>query len=118
MEHIEYFDLIHSNPNKRRDVVNEEWTIYDAYESSVAASSPILNFYKIINDNEVPKLVELMRNFGIGEFSISFASLTLQNTLMEFCKADCIITGMVEIPIQNISQSKKKNPAISLAVHY
>lgn len=63
MEHIEYFDLIHSNPNKRRDVVNEEWTIYDAYESSVAASSPILNFYKIINDNEVPKLVELMRNF-------------------------------------------------------
>lgn len=58
MEHIEYFDLIHSNPNKRRDVVNEEWTIYDAYESSVAASSPILNFYKIINDNEVPKLVD------------------------------------------------------------
>ena len=96
MEHIEYFDLIHSNPNKRRDVVNEEWTIYDAYESSVAASSSILNFYKIINDNEVPKLVELM----------------------EFCKADCIITGMVEIPTQNISQSKEKIPAISLAVHY
>lgn len=118
MEHIEYFDLIHSNPNKRREIVNEEWTIYDAYESSVAASSPILNFYKIINDNEVPKLVELMRNFGIGEFSISFASLTLQNTLMEFCKAACIITGMVEIPIQNVSQSKEKIPAISLAVHY
>lgn len=118
MEHIRYFDSIHSNPDRRRNLASEEWTIYDAYESSVATSSPMLNFYKIVNDSEVPKLVELMRKFGIGEFSISFASLTLQKTLMEFCKEYCIITGVIEVPIQNAAQPEEAIPAISLAIHY
>lgn len=118
MEHIKHFDLILSNPDRRREVVNEEWTIYDAYESSMTAGSPILNFYKMVNYQEIPKLVELMRNFGIGEFSLSFESTTLQRTLMGFCKADCIVTGMMEIPTPHTSNSEVSVPAVTLAIHY
>lgn len=119
MEHIEYFDLIHSNPDKRKEVVSEEWTIFDAYESSVSSGSPILNFYKDVNLPEVPKLVDLMQRFGIGEFSLSFTSPTLQYTLWEFGNAGCIITGIREIPeLYNDGERTAPIPAITLAIHY
>lgn len=119
MEHIEYFDLIHSNPDRRKEVVSEEWTIFDAYESTITSESPILNFYKAINVQEIPKLVDFMQQFGIGEFSLSFTSTTLQHILLEFCNAGCIITGIREIPdLHTEPESKIAIPAVTLAIHY
>ena len=80
--------------------------------------SDIFNFYEVINYDDIELIVQLLRDNGVKEFSISSNYSNLLKCLAQFKKFGCEVVGLVEVKDWMIYHKEKARmiPALKLEI--
>ena len=80
-------------------------TIYRQYAVSRNSGNELLNIYDVLYDNQVPILVELMKEHGIKEFTFSSTWSRAIEIAWLFQENGCKLEGLIEINAQYVNYS-------------
>lgn len=92
-----------------------------AYCRSLRCNLEALDFNDIIWEREIPEILQNLKELGIKSFTVSDQSTALMETLHQFMKAGCNLTGYTEVqaseyPEFGTTNEYKMKPALKLQI--
>lgn len=117
MKKIEAFENVIANNVKDIRAIGINSTMFWAYMESKDAESDTLNFSEVIWNDDIAPIVEACRENGINEFTISSTFSSLIETLAEFEKMGCKLSGLTTVKTRHTdfrTGEKEVKPAVLL----
>ena len=115
MKKIEAFENAVANQVKDIRAIGINPTVFWAYMDSKEAGSDTLNFSEVIWNEDIAPIVEACRENGIHEFTISSTFSSLIETLAEFEKLGCKLSGLTTVKTRYTdfrTKEKEIKPAV------
>lgn len=91
----QYEEILNGEREFNKDADN--WTIYKVYCHSKTAGNDLLDFDELIRDDDIQAIADMVHNSGIKEFTVSYATGGLMNTLAAFEEVGIKVQGLVKV---------------------
>lgn len=119
MKEVEIFEIAKAKEVKDLRKIGINPTMYWAYFRSKEAGNELIDFNEVIWNREVEDIVEICKENGITEFTISTTMSSLVETLAEFEKYGVKMNGLTTVYAHYIDFITRKNaiiPAIKMSL--
>ncbi|MBR5091034.1 MAG: hypothetical protein IK093_16540 [Ruminiclostridium sp.] len=116
MKKIAKFDDLMMRARSGEDIKLKEHgvnpTLYWAYQKSLDLKHRYLNFNDAIWDNQIPEIVQQLREAGKKKFTISSTYSGMTETIHEFIKNGCRLSGMTTVKTYTTNWETGENDII------